>query len=307
LGGGVGFDVEEELIFPGPAVDGAAFDFLKVDAVFGERFERGEERAGAVSEAHGDRHFVRVGRRRLRFVGGAKEDEPGEIFSVVLDVGGEDDAAVVFGGAATGDGCVGFVAAGKSLAHAAGSVFGGNALEVRMRREETFALSESHGMTRDRTNRVQSRAGAADQVVLDGENGLRSDGEGALQEQVVDTHDWPREGVFYWSEKSVSEAVADGAEGGVEGGTGDGGDGFAEELDSGFFAEGARLALESYAHFKDDSTPQHGHRGRRFLSCPGCGSDPDWLGLRKWVIAEARLRRGKARYTARRETENEIG
>ncbi len=40
---------------------------------------------------------------------------------------------------------------------------------------------------------------------------------------------------------------------------------FAEELDGGFFAEGAGLALESYAHFKDDSTPQHGHRVRRFL------------------------------------------
>jgi hypothetical protein len=65
LGGGVGFDVQEKLIFPGAAVDGAAFDFLEVDAVFGERFKRGEERAGAVCQAHGDGYFVRVGSRRL--------------------------------------------------------------------------------------------------------------------------------------------------------------------------------------------------------------------------------------------------
>jgi len=35
-----------ELIFEGPPVDGAAFDFLEVDAVAGEGFKSGEERAG---------------------------------------------------------------------------------------------------------------------------------------------------------------------------------------------------------------------------------------------------------------------
>jgi len=64
LRGGVGFDVDEELVFPGAAVDGAAFDFLEVDAVFGEGFEGGQERAGAVGEAHGDGHFAGVGRWR---------------------------------------------------------------------------------------------------------------------------------------------------------------------------------------------------------------------------------------------------
>lgn len=84
LGRGVGFDVEEELVFPWAAMDGAAFDFLQVDAVFGERFERGEEGAGTVGEAHGDGHFVSVGRGRVVFGGGTEEEEAGEIFGVVL-------------------------------------------------------------------------------------------------------------------------------------------------------------------------------------------------------------------------------
>ena len=37
--GGVGFDIQVELIFKRSAVDGAAFDFLEVDAVAGEGFD----------------------------------------------------------------------------------------------------------------------------------------------------------------------------------------------------------------------------------------------------------------------------
>ena len=265
LGGGVGFDVQEELVFPGAAVDGAAFDFLEVDAVFGEGFKRGEERAGAVCQAHGDGHFVSVGSRWVLYVGGAKEDEPGEIFSVVLDVGSEDDTGVVFGGAAAGDGGAGFVAAGQCFSNAAGGVFCRDALEVRMRREKTFALSESHGMRGYGADGIKRRAGAADQVMLDGEDCFSGDGEGAFEEEIVNTHDGSGEGVFYGGEESVGEAVADGAEGSVEGRARDGGDVVTEELDGGFFAEGAGLALESYAHFKDDSTPQHRDWVRRFL------------------------------------------
>src|SRR5438045_603886 len=57
-----GFNVEVELIFKRPPVDRAAFDFLEVDAVSGEGFKSGEERAGFVSEAQGKRHLVRFGR-----------------------------------------------------------------------------------------------------------------------------------------------------------------------------------------------------------------------------------------------------
>ena len=279
--GGFGFYVQEELVFPGAAVDGAAFDFLEVDAVFGKGFEGGEESTGAVCEAHGDGHFACVGSRLWGFGGGAEEHEAGEILGVVLDVGSEDDAGVVFSGAAARYGCAGFVAASQGFADAAGGVFGGDSLQVRMGDEEAFALSESHGMTRDGADRIERGAGAADEVMLDGEDGFGSDVEGAFEEKIVDADNWAGEGVFYGGEESVGQAVADGAEGGIEGGAGNGGDSLAEELDSGFFAEGAGLALESYAHFKDDSTPQHEHRVRRFQCGPGRGSNPHWLRIRR--------------------------
>ena len=46
----------------------------------------------------------------------------------------------MFGGAAAGDGGAGFVAAGQGFANAAGGVFRGDAFEVRVGYEETFAL-----------------------------------------------------------------------------------------------------------------------------------------------------------------------
>ena len=95
--------------------------------MFGEGLERGEKCAGAVGEAHGDGHFVGVGRRRCSLGGGAEEEEAREIFGVVLNVGGEDDGSIVFGGAAAGDGGGRFVAACEDFADAAGGVFGGDA------------------------------------------------------------------------------------------------------------------------------------------------------------------------------------
>lgn len=161
LRGGVGFDVEEELVFPGTTVDGAAFDFLEVDAVFGEGLERSKERAGAVGEAHGEGHFAGVRSGRWGFGGGAKEYEAREIFGVVLDVGGEDDAGVVLGGAGAGDGGAGFVAASQGFTDAAGGVFGGNAFEVGMSDEEAFTLGQRHGMTCDGAEVAKCGAGAA--------------------------------------------------------------------------------------------------------------------------------------------------
>ena len=244
LGGGVGFDVEEKLVFPGAAVDGTTLDFLEVDAVFGEGLERGEKCAGAVGEAHGDGHFVGAGRRRRGLGSGAEKKKAREILGVVLNVGGEDDGGVVFGGAAAGDGSGGFVAAREDFADAAGGVFGGNAFQVGMSDEETFALREGHGMACDGAEVVECGAGAADEVMLDGENRLGGDGEGAFKKEVVDADDGAGEGVFYGGQEGVGEGVGDGAEGGVEGGAGDGGNGFAEELDRGGFAERAGLALE---------------------------------------------------------------
>ena|SRR5580704_10986906 len=149
LGGRVGFHIDEKLVLPGAAVNGAAFDFEEIDAEAAEGFQRGEQGAGTVSETQGDGHFVCVSSRRRGFRGGTKQEKAGEIFGVVLDVGGEDDATVVFGGTAAGDGGGSFVAAGEDFADAAGGVFGGNAFEMRMGDEEMFALGESHGMGGD--------------------------------------------------------------------------------------------------------------------------------------------------------------
>src|SRR5882724_11607938 len=102
--GRTGFNVEVELIFERPPVNGAAFDFLEVDAVPGEGFKSGEERARFVSEAQGKRHFVSYGRSELRRLRGRDEqNEAGEIFGIVVNVFGEDGAAVDDGGAPCGD------------------------------------------------------------------------------------------------------------------------------------------------------------------------------------------------------------
>ena len=84
---------------------------------------------------------MRVGSRGWEFAGGAKQEKTGEIFGIVLDAGSKDEAAVVFGGAAGGDARAGFVTESDGFAHASGGVFGGNALEVRMHDEKSFALS----------------------------------------------------------------------------------------------------------------------------------------------------------------------
>src|SRR5260221_10931682 len=71
--GRTGFNVEVELIFERPPVDGAAFDFLQVDAVAGGGFKSGEERAGVLSEAKGDRQLVGFGRFEVRRLRGTDE------------------------------------------------------------------------------------------------------------------------------------------------------------------------------------------------------------------------------------------
>ena len=196
LCGGVGFEVEKELVFPGAAVNGTAFDFLEVDAVFGEGLERGEQGAGTVGEAHGDGHFVGVRQRRLRFARGSQKKKAGEIFCIVLEIGGEDYAGVVFGGAAAGDGGGRFVTASEDFADAAGGVFGGDAFDVGMGEEEAFALREGHGMRSDGANVVERSAWASDEVMFDGEDGFGGDGEGAFEEEIVDTNYRAGEGVF---------------------------------------------------------------------------------------------------------------
>jgi hypothetical protein len=247
VGVAIGFDVEEELVFPGAAVDGAAFDFQQVDGVAGERLERGQKRAGLMGEAHGDGHFVGVGRGQCGglFLGD-EQNEAGEIFGVVLDGCGEDDAVVVIGGALTGDGSVGLLLAGKGFAHAAGGVFRGQAFPLGMLVEKLFALREGHGMGGDGADTGEGRARAADEVMLDGEDSFGDNLEFAFEEQVENAEDGTGERIFDGDEEGVGGAVTDGGERGVEGGARHGGYGFTEELHRSGFAKGAGLALKGH-------------------------------------------------------------
>ena len=142
-----GFDVDKKLVFPGAAVNGAAFDFEQIHTVSCEWLERGKERTRTVSEAHGQRNFAGVGREpgsRLFFRN--EQNETGEIFGIVLNALGENYAVVVLGGATSGDCGAGFISAGESFADTTGGVFGGNALPLGMRGKEALALREGHGM-----------------------------------------------------------------------------------------------------------------------------------------------------------------
>jgi len=251
----VGFYVDEKLIFPGAAMNGTAFNFEEIDAEAAERFERGEQCAGAVGEAQGDGHFVRVRSGQRGFGGGTQQDKASEILGVILDVVGENDAAVVFGGAAACDGGGCFITTGEDFADAAGGVFCGNAFEMRMGDEKTFALGESHGMRGNGTDGLESGAGAGDEAMLDGKNGFRNDREMAGEEQIVDADDGARQGIFDGGEESVGGAFLDGTKGGIKRRAGDRSDCRAKELEGGFFAEGAGLALEGDAHLHFSKVP----------------------------------------------------
>src|SRR5256885_4257323 len=148
--GRTGFNIEVELIFERPPVDGAAFDFLEVYAVAREGFKSGEEGAGLVGKAQGKRHFVGSGRSELRRLRGRNEqNEAREVFGIVVDVFGEGGAAVDRGSAARGDTRERFIAARDDFADTAGGVFRGNALQIGMREEEFFALCKRDGMRGD--------------------------------------------------------------------------------------------------------------------------------------------------------------
>src|SRR6266704_1322969 len=128
--------------------------------------------------------------------------------------------------------------------------------------EEALALREGHGMRSYGTNVLQRCPGAGDQMVLDGKNGFRDDGEPALQEKVIDAHNRAGQRVFHGSEQRVGRSFVDGAESCVKGSARHRCDGIAEKLTCGRFAEGTGFALESHAH-----GPEIGCAHRQALSC----------------------------------------
>ena len=229
-------------------MDGAAFDFLQVDAVAREGFESGEKRAGFVGEAQSERHFIGFGRSELRGLRRRHEqNETREIFRIVVNVFGENDAAVDGGGAAGGDSGKRFVAAGDDFADAAGGVFGGDAFQAGMGEEKFFALRERDGMRGDGAKIGERCAGASDELMFDVKNRFRNDAQIAFNEQIVHADDGAGERVFHRSEERVRRAFGNGGEGGIERGARNGRDGFAEKPNGGGFAEGAAFALEGNA------------------------------------------------------------
>lgn len=148
--------------------------------------------------------------------GGAEQEEAGEIFGIVLNAGQENDAAVMFRGAAPGDTCAALITAVDGFAHASGCVFGGNALEMRMRGKETLALSQRHGVRSHGTKAIECRARTADEMMLDGQDGFRRDGESALEQKIVNADDGSCERVFDGGQKRIREPFADGSESGVK-------------------------------------------------------------------------------------------
>ena len=78
-----------------------------------------------------------------------EQNEAGEVFGIVVNVFGEDGAAVDRGSAARGDARERFVTAGDDFADAAGGVFRRNAFQIGMCEEEFFALCKRNGMRGD--------------------------------------------------------------------------------------------------------------------------------------------------------------
>ena len=247
--GFVGFDFDDEAVGPRLPMNRAALDFAEIDIAMGERLEGGKERAGSMRELHCNRHFAGVGGGRdCGGVGfAAEQDEAREIFGVVLNFFSEDHALVVFGGATAGDRGGNCVATPEDLADAAGRIFGGDALEQRMLREEAFALRERHGMRGDGFDSFERCAGDRDEIELDGENCFGGDRQLILKHEVVDADDRTGERIFDGDKQSLGGVFGNGAEHRVERGARHRGDFGAQELNGSGFAEGAGFTLEGYA------------------------------------------------------------
>jgi len=150
----------------------------------------------------------------------------------------------MFGGAAASDAGGGFVAARDGLADTASGVFSGDALEMRVGEKELLALGESHGMRSNRSNVVERRSRAPDEVMFNGQDGFRDDAEIAIEQEIVNPHDGAGERVFHGNQKSIGGAIRDGPESRVKRGTGNSRDPVSEQLDGGGFTESAGFALK---------------------------------------------------------------
>ena len=118
-----------------------------------------------------------------------------------------------------------------------------------------FALCQCHGVRGYGAKLLEGRARAGHQMVLDGKDSFAANLERALEQKVVDADDGTGKGIFHGQEQSIRGSIGNGAKGGVECGAGDGANLFAQQLNRGGFAEGARLTLKRHSHrFKTQLT-----------------------------------------------------
>src|SRR5207249_9431016 len=123
-------------------------------------------------KTHGEGNLARIRRNPCsRFFFGKQEHEAGEVFGIVLDALGKNHTVIIFGGAPSGDGGARFVSASERFPHAAGGVFGGNALPFGVSREKTIALRKGHGMRSDRLNIRERRARNREELHFTRQNG----------------------------------------------------------------------------------------------------------------------------------------
>src|SRR5438105_15259250 len=80
----------------------------------------------------------------------------------------QNHAAIFFGGAVSGDSCVGQIALGQNARHAARGVFRRNPLYLRIRRQKTPALIQGDRMRFNCDDRLEGCAGATDETVANG-------------------------------------------------------------------------------------------------------------------------------------------
>src|SRR5689334_21159720 len=179
------FQVNEELVFPGAAVNRAAFNLQQIYSMFCERLEGGKERTRPMREAHGEGSFAGIlCEPRARFFFRHKKYEACEILRVVLDALGKYHAVIMLGCAASGDRGARLISGRDDLADAARSVFGRNALPLRMCGKKTLTLCQCHGMRSYGTDVVQRSTWQRDELHLDGQNCFRYDGEPAFQKKI---------------------------------------------------------------------------------------------------------------------------
>src|SRR6266850_1088280 len=89
------------------------------------------------------------------------------------------------------------------LRHTPGCVFRGNPLNLRMRREETFALGQRNRMRLDTLDSVERCARTTDEMVSYGDDHFSGNVQRTFQKKIIRPVNGPGQAVFNWSENVI--------------------------------------------------------------------------------------------------------